>query len=227
MSSASSGIFAERRVRAARLVARLAGAYPHGLSLGLVSRNPFEYLVATVLATQCKDERVNRITPGLFERYPDPAAFAAADYDELLIFVRPTGLGPTKARNLIAIGRILVERYGGAVPATMAELTALPGVARKIANLVLADCHRVVEGVAVDTHVRRISRLLGLTEATDTRKIEQDLMACLEPAYWRTWNNWMVEHGRKVCIAGAPKCDLCPLLSDCPTGAQRVGEATG
>ncbi|AGY59242.1 endonuclease III domain-containing protein [Gloeobacter kilaueensis] len=208
----------ERRARAARLLLRLEAAYPHGLSLGLTSRDPFEYLVATVLATQCKDERVNRITPALFARYPDAAAFAAADEEELLPYVRPTGLGPTKARNLIAIGRILCSRHGGQVPATMAELTALPGVARKIANLVLADCFGIVEGVAVDTHVRRISKLLGLTTSSDPRRIEQDLIACLPRHSWRSWNNLLVEHGRKCCVAGAPRCPVCPLLVDCPGG---------
>lgn len=216
----ATDLLAERKARAARLVAQLAATYPQGLTLGLVSRNPFEYLVATVLATQCRDERVNRITPALFARYPDPEAFARADYDELLPMVRMTGLGPTKARNLIAIGRILTDQYGGAIPKTMAELTALPGVARKIANLVLADCHRIVEGVAVDTHVRRISKLLGLTEETDQRKIELDLMACLAPEHWRSWNNFMVEHGRKLCIAGSPRCAACPLLPDCPGGTR-------
>lgn len=122
-----SAIRQERPARAKRLLVKLKVAYPQGLTLGLASTNPFEYLVATVLATQCKDERVNKITPALFARYPDPAAFAAADYDELLPLVRPTGLGPTKARNLMAIGRLLLERHAGKVPATMAELTALPG----------------------------------------------------------------------------------------------------
>ncbi len=209
-----------RKARAIRLVQRLKVAYPEGLTLGLNSANPFEYMVATVLATQCRDERVNRITPALFARYPDPAAFAAADFDELLPLVRMTGLGPTKARNLIAIGKILSEKYEGQVPKTMAELTALPGVARKIANLVMADCIGVIEGVAVDTHVRRISKLLGLTDETDQRKIELDLMACLPKADWRIWNNFMVEHGRKCCVAGAPNCPACPLLPDCPTGNQ-------
>lgn len=209
-----------RKARAVRLVQRLKVAYPEGLTLGLNSTNPFEYMVATVLATQCRDERVNRITPALFARYPDPAAFAAADFDELLPLVRMTGLGPTKARNLIAIGKILSEKYDGQVPKTMAELTALPGVARKIANLVMADCIGIIEGVAVDTHVRRISKLLGLTDETDQRKIELDLMACLPKEDWRIWNNFMVEHGRKCCVAGAPNCPACPLLPDCLTGNQ-------
>lgn len=207
-----------RKARAVRLITRLKVAYPEGLTLGLNSGNSFEYLVATVLATQCRDERVNRITPALFARYPDPVAFAAADFDELLPYVRMTGLGPTKTRNLIAIGKILSEKYDGQVPKTMAELTALPGVARKIANLVMADCVGVIEGVAVDTHVRRISKLLGLTDETDQRKIELDLMACLPKTDWRIWNNFMVEHGRKCCVAGAPNCPACPLLSDCPAG---------
>jgi endonuclease III len=207
-----------RKARAARLVQRLKVAYPDGLTLGLNSQNSFEYLVATVLATQCKDERVNRITPALFARYPDPAAFAAADFEELLPLVRMTGLGPTKARNLISIGKILSEKYDGQIPQTMAELTTLPGVARKIANLVMADCIGVIEGVAVDTHVRRISKLLGLTDETDQHKIELDLMACLPKEDWRIWNNFMVEHGRKCCVAGAPSCLACPLLPDCPAG---------
>ncbi|MBC8121202.1 MAG: endonuclease III [Gemmatimonadaceae bacterium] len=211
-----------RSLRASRLVSRLEAAYPQGLSLSLESRNPFEYLVATVLATQCRDERVNQITPALFARFPDPFAFATADYEELLGYIRSTGLGPTKTRNLIALSRLLIERHGGLVPATMSELVALPGVARKIANLVLADCHGVVEGVAVDTHVRRISRLLGLTQSADARKIEQDLIECLPRTSWRNWNNYLVEHGRKCCIAGAPRCTQCPLLEDCPTGVTLV-----
>ncbi|BAC88597.1 endonuclease III domain-containing protein [Gloeobacter violaceus] len=219
-----SAIRQERRARAERLLVKLKVAYPRGLTLGLSSTNPFEYLVATVLATQCRDERVNKITPALFARYPDPAAFAAADYEALLPLVRPTGLGPTKARNLTAIGRLLLERHAGKVPATMAELTALPGVARKIANLVLADCHGIVEGVAVDTHVRRISKLLGLTDSTDAAKIERDLMDCLPRDAWRSWNNLMVEHGRQCCVAGAPRCTACPLVEDCPGGRELTAE---
>jgi endonuclease-3 len=169
-----------------------------------------------MLSAQCTDERVNRVTPALFERFPDAAAAAAADAAEVEPFVRSTGFFRNKARNIVAASRLLLERHGGAVPASMEELLQLPGVARKTANVVLAHAFGINAGVTVDTHVRRLSRRLGLTRHDDPRRIETDLMQLVPRAEWENLAIRLIFHGRAVCTARRPDCARCSLADLCP-----------
>lgn len=192
----------------------LARAYPDARIL-LEHRNPFELLVATVLAAQCTDERVNRVTPPLFARYPGPEQFAAAPLPELEEAVRPTGFYRNKARAIRALAKALCERHGGVVPRSMDALTELPGVGRKTAAVVLGGCFGR-SALPVDTHVARVAFRLGLTSSSDPRKIEQDLAKAVpEKIRWQfaTRLGW---HGRQVCVARAPRCSRCGLEPVCP-----------
>lgn len=193
----------------------LGRAYPDARVL-LSYRNPFELLVATVLAAQCTDERVNKVTPGLFRKYPGPKAFAAAAQDEMEEAVRPSGFYRNKAKAVREFSRAIVERHGGTVPKTMEDLTKLPGVGRKTAAIILGACCRNGSALPVDTHVARVAFRLGLTASADPARIERDL-ADVVPAE-RRWEfatrlGW---HGRQVCIARRPRCAACGLLSVCP-----------
>ena len=186
--------------RAPLIFSRLRQAYPV-TPAALTHHNAWELLVATVLAAQCTDARVNQVTPGLFARWADPAALAQASQQELEEVVYPTGFYRNKAKNLIGAARRIQDEYGGAVPATMAQLTSLPGVARKTANIVLSNAFGVHEGVAVDTHVKRLSYRLGLTDSDDPVKIERDLMALFYRKDWGEINHLLVYHGRDTCRA--------------------------
>jgi endonuclease-3 len=177
---------------------------------------PWQLLVATILSAQCTDERVNRVTPALFRKYPDAAAFARADRAELEADIRPTGFFRNKAKSIQGAARKIVEEFGGRVPETMAELITLPGVARKTANIVLSSAFGKAEGIAVDVHVARVSVRLGLSRETVPEKIERDLLALVPKAYWLGFNYWLVNHGRAVCQARKPKCGECRLASLCP-----------
>jgi endonuclease-3 len=205
------------RARAGRIVRKLAQLYPDA-HCALHHDNPLQLLVATILSAQCTDERVNRVTPALFARYPDARAFAAADQSELEKMIQSTGFFRSKAKNIIACCRQLVEQYGGQVPQTMEELVALPGVGRKTANVLLGNAF-AKPGIPVDTHVRRLSRRMGLTEHTDPVKIERDLMALIPRKEWTLFGHRMIFHGRQVCHARKPQCDQCQLAALCP----RVG----
>lgn len=192
----------------------LARAYPDARIL-LDYRNPFELLVATVLAAQCTDERVNRVAPALFRKYPDPRALAAAPAEAVEEAVRTTGFYRNKAKAIRGLSAAILERHGGKVPATMEALAALPGVGRKTASILLGACFGV-DALPVDTHVGRVSFRLGLTSSKDPVRIEQDLSAVVpERKRWEfaTRLGW---HGRKVCVARKPKCPLCGLLPVCP-----------
>ena len=178
--------------------------------------NAYELLVATVLAAQCTDARVNTVTPEFFRRWPDPAALAQAAVGEVETVVHPTGFFRQKAKNLVAAARILVERHGGRIPATMAELTALPGVARKTANIVLSNALGIHVGIAVDTHVRRLSFRLGLTTSENPVIIEKDLMPLFAPDDYGEINHLLVLFGREVCKARNPRCHSCVLADICP-----------
>src|SRR5579875_824441 len=202
------------RTRAGRIVRKLAQLYPDA-HCALHYDNPLQLLVATILSAQCTDERVNRVTPALFARYPDAKAFATAKQAELEKYIQSTGFFRSKAKNIIACCRQLVERYGGEVPQTMEELVTLPGIGRKTANVLLGNLF-AVPGIPVDTHVRRLSWRMGLSEHKDPVKIERDLMALVPRKEWTMFGHRMIFHGRRVCHARKPLCGQCPLAALCP-----------
>jgi endonuclease III len=201
--------------RAIAIAAALAEAYPDaGCSLNY--QDPFELLVATVLSAQCTDERVNRVTPALFDRCPTPQALAAIPQEELERLIRSTGFFRNKAKNLIGAAKVIVEQHGGVLPGTMGELLRLPGVARKTANVVLGNAFGVSEGFVVDTHVARLARRMGLSEQEDPSKIEADLMATFPRETWTALGHRLIHHGRAVCSARKPSCRECPVAELCP-----------
>ena len=186
----------------------------------LAFANPLQILVATILAAQCTDARVNQITPGLFKKYPKAEAFAGADRAELEMEIRPTGFFRNKAKSIIGAAQKIVTDFGGRVPDTMAELITLPGVARKTANIVLSSGYGKAEGIAVDTHVRRLSGRLGLSKQRDPEKIELDLLAIVPKKHWLDFNYMLVNYGRDVCQARKPKCPECLIKHLCPSVKQ-------
>jgi len=190
--------------------------YPD-VECALHHRNAFELLVATILSAQCTDERVNKVTPALFARFPTPAAMAAADRTELEELVRSTGFFHNKAKNIQEAAQRIVDVYGGEVPKTMDELLTLSGVARKTANVVLGVIHRIADGVVVDTHVKRLSGRLGLTTETTPEKIERALMALAPQNEWIDLSQLLIFHGRQVCDARKPRCAVCTLNHLCPS----------
>ncbi|MGC8722513.1 MAG: endonuclease III [Acidobacteriota bacterium] len=194
---------------------RLAEAYPRA-SCSLLHRNAYELLVATVLSAQCTDERVNRVTPPLFACFPDASSLAAADPQELEGMIRSTGCYRNKAKSLLGAARMIVTEHGGEIPGTMEELVRLPGVARKTANVVLGNVFGKSEGVVVDTHVARLAARLGFSSATTAEKIESDLMKEFRREDWVPLSHRLIEHGRRVCAARRPACELCPLEDLCP-----------
>jgi endonuclease-3 len=208
---------AEQRI--GEIVRLLREHYPRTRT-ALEYRNPLEILVATILAAQCTDERVNTVTPALFRKYPDAAHFARADRAELEAEIRPTGFFRNKAKSIIGASRKIVEEFGGRVPATMAELVTLPGVARKTANIVLSAGYGKAEGIAVDTHARRLSGRLGLSRERDPVKIERDLLRIVPREDWIDFNFLLVDHGRALCQARKPKCPECFLRTLCPSATE-------
>lgn len=204
------------RARAVEILTRLKAAWPDA-HCELDHRNPFQLLVATILSAQCTDVRVNMVTPGLFRRFPDARRLAAADPAVVEELVRSTGFYRNKAKSLLGMARALVEHHGGKVPSTMEELRVLPGVGRKTANVVLGNAFGINEGVTVDTHVTRLSRLLRLTRHTDAEKIERDLMALFPRDDWALLSHLLIFHGRRVCIARRPRCAECVLRDICPS----------
>lgn len=205
----------EKTNRAMAVLARLKKRYPEPETM-LDHKNPWELLVATVLAAQCTDARVNTITPELFRRWPDPAALARAPQEELEDVIHAAGFYHSKAKNLIGAAKRVVEAYGGEVPRTLEELVTLPGVARKTANVVLWGGFGINEGLAVDTHVKRLSFRLGLTKNTEPVKIEQDLIKIFPREEWGDVNHRLVWFGRDVCDARRPACSECELYDLCP-----------
>jgi endonuclease-3 len=179
--------------------------------------NPFELLIATILSAQCTDERVNIVTKTLFKKYRTPKDFANADLKGLEQGIKPTGFYHNKAKNIKKCCQMLVEKHHSQVPKTMQELLELPGVARKTANIVLQNAYGIVEGIAVDTHVRRLALGLGLTENDDPNKIEQDLMKLTPKSKWMKLTDLLIFHGRRVCIARKPKCEACVVNKLCPS----------
>jgi endonuclease III len=198
------------------VVARLKAEYPDART-ELDWKNPLELLVATMLSAQTTDVQVNRVTQSLFAKYRTAEDYAHADPTELEEDIRPTGFYRNKARSLRNMAGALVEEHGGAVPGTMQELVALPGVGRKTANVVLGNAFGVDEGIVVDTHVRRVSGRLGLTENKDPVKIEQDLMKIVPGEDWTVFSHLLILHGRRICKARKPDCPNCVLNDICPS----------
>jgi endonuclease-3 len=205
-----------RAERARKIVALLGKHYPDA-TCALAWRNPYQLIVATILSAQCTDARVNLTTPALFERYPDASALARAGIAELEGLVRSTGFYRNKAKSLLGMAKGLVERHGGKVPESMEALVALPGVARKTANVVLGTAFGIADGIVVDTHVIRLANRMGLTREADPVKIERDLMATVPRDRWVAFAHQMTWHGRKVCAARKPQCAACPLAKVCPS----------
>lgn len=208
---------ARRRERARRIARTLADWYPNDTGTALRFHDPFELLVATILAAQCTDERVNQVAPVLFRRFPDAASLAAADPSEVEAAIRPTGFFRAKTRNLLACCQRLVEVHGGEVPVSLEDLTALPGVGRKTANVIRTNCFGL-PGIVVDTHVLRLAGRLGLSDRRDADDVEADLSALLPEAEWSDFCHRLTWLGRRVCAARKPRCDDCRLRPDCPTG---------
>ena len=191
-------------------------AYPDA-ACALDYRNPFELLCATILSAQCTDARVNLVTPVLFARYPTPEALARAKPSEVEEIIRSTGFFRNKTRSLIGMAQALVADFGGRVPQTMEELRKLPGVGRKTANVILGNAYGINDGITVDTHVTRLSRRLGLTRHDDAVKIEFDLMPLFPRDHWALISHLLIFHGRQVCIARRPRCEICVLSDLCPS----------
>jgi endonuclease III len=202
--------------RVSALVRRLEKAYPDA-ECALHHRNPFELLVATILSAQCTDQTVNKATPALFARYSTPRDLAAASREDVETLIHSTGLYHNKAKSIQGAAQMLVDDFGGEVPRAMEDLLKLPGVARKTANVVRGVCFRLADGVVVDTHVRRISRRLGLTKNEDPQKIEHDLMQLLPKSKWIAFSHQVIWHGRRTCDARKPKCEDCTLQQLCPS----------
>ncbi len=204
-----------KKQRAFAILSELKKLYPDA-TCSLNYATAVQLLVATILSAQCTDERVNKVTPELFTKFPDAPALASADREELENLIRSTGFYRNKAKNIQGACHKIVTQFNNKVPQTMEELLQLPGVARKTANVVLAHGFGIIEGVTVDTHVKRLSKRLGLTKNTEPVKIEQDLMKLLPQPDWENYSIRIIYHGRAVCKARKPNCDECQLALLCP-----------
>jgi endonuclease III len=207
---------AVKAARAREILARLRRAYPES-QISLNYGNEFQLAVAVVLSAQCTDAMVNRVTRGLFPRYPDVDAFAQAHVDELAQAIRSTGYYRQKARNIVALARTVRDRHGGRLPRTLDALVALPGIGRKTANVILWNAFGLREGIAVDTHVQRVTRLLRLTSHQTPPHVERDLMDLVPRQAWGDLTHLVIDHGRAVCVARRPRCEQCVLNDLCPS----------
>ncbi len=203
--------------RVAAILDALAKTYP-GVVCALTHRNAFELTIATILSAQTTDVGVNKATPELFRMFPTPKKLAGAPTDEVERLIKTTGFYRAKAKNIQGAARVLVERFGGEVPRTLEEMTELPGVARKTANVVLGSWYGIPSGVVVDTHVLRLSRRLELTRNDDPVKVEQDLMKIIPKERWINFSHELIHHGRQICIARSPRCADCSLETECNSG---------
>ncbi|WP_165068346.1 endonuclease III [Paludisphaera rhizosphaerae] len=201
--------------QARRVVKSLKLAYPEA-TCALVHDGPFQLLVATILSAQCTDARVNMVTPELFRRFPDARSLAAAERGEVEEVIRSTGFFRAKAKNLQGMAAALDEKYGGEVPRNLDALTALPGVGRKTANVVLGTAFGLATGVVVDTHVKRLAYRLGLTTRRDPVQVERDLMAEVPRKEWVDLSHRLIQLGRRSCLARKPRCSTCPMIEICP-----------
>jgi endonuclease-3 len=203
------------------IIAALQKEYPDA-HCALRHSNPLELLIATILSAQCTDERVNIVTASLFRKYRQPQDYLNVDQAELERDIHSTGFFRNKAKNIQGACRVMLERFKGEVPQTMEELLALPGVARKTANVVMGNAFGIASGVVVDTHVSRITQLLQLTTENTPEKIERDLSALVPRKHWIMFPHWIISHGRAVCKARRPACDKCALESLCPSSLLKV-----
>lgn len=208
---------------ATTILQRLQEKYPE-VEAALQWDNPWHLLVSTILSTQCTDKRVNQVTPVFFSRWPTIKSLSEADRSEVENVIRSTGLYRNKARNLVSTAKKLVKDFHTEVPSNMPDLLTLPGVARKTANIVLSQGFAINSGIAVDTHVKRISNRLGLTGSQDQDKVERDLQAVFPQKYWGELNLLFVTFGRDVCTARKPLCHVCPLWDICPTGSGLISQ---
>lgn len=209
----------KKQDRAVEVVAKLRQMYPKA-KCSLDFTNAFELLIATILSAQSTDARVNIVTKSLFRKYPDPQSFASASQVEMERDVKQTGFFRNKAKAVIACSKAIMEKHGGEVPRTMDELTALPGVGRKTANVVLSNALKTPVGIVVDTHVTRVSGRLGFTKSADPVVIEQDLMKLIPQKEWTSFSHRLINHGREICIARKPKCSVCLLNELCPSAEE-------
>ncbi len=205
---------AERKERVDHILAKFDAIFPKA-TCALIHKNPWQLLVATILSAQCTDERVNKVTPGLFKKYSTIEAMANASQDELANDIRSTGFFNNKARSLIGAAKKIMADYKGKVPRSMEELLTVPGAARKTANVVLGTAYGIPVGVVVDTHVQRISQRLDLTRNNEPVKIEQDLMKIIPQDRWILFAHQVIHFGRQICVARKPRCASCPLDSVC------------
>lgn len=201
--------------RGQRIYRRLEEEFPQA-KCALLHDNPFELLIATILSAQCTDERVNMTTPALFKKYPTPRKMASAKQDDIEKLIRSCGFYRNKAKSIRGAAMAIVEDHGGKVPDTMDELLKLPGVARKTANVVLGNAFGINVGMVVDTHIKRLSYRMGLTDHTDPVKVERDLMQLFPAEQWTMLSHLLIWHGRRTCSARKPDCDHCPVADDCP-----------
>jgi len=206
----------DRKTAISETIKRLEKEHPDA-KIALNYSNPLELLIATILSAQCTDKRVNMVTKALFKKYRTAQDYAKTDLKKLEEEIRSTGFYHNKAKNIKNCCQMLVEKFNGQVPKTMDELLQLPGVARKTANIVLAGAYGVIEGIAVDTHVRRVSRRLGLTDNEDPDKIEKDLMQIVPRKSWAKITDLLIFHGRRICMAKHPNCAGCALKDFCPS----------
>ncbi len=204
-----------RKRRARRMYRVLRGTYPDA-ECELDFTDPFELLVATILSAQCTDARVNMVTPGLFSRYPEPAALAAAQREDIERIIASTGFFRNKAASLQGMATAVCERFGGQIPGSLADLVTLPGVGRKTANVVLGNAFGV-PGITVDTHFGRLARRMGWTEQTDPGKVEADVAALFDKSDWTMLSHVLIWHGRRRCHARRPACGACPVAAWCPS----------
>jgi endonuclease-3 len=211
--------------QAMAIAEKLAEQLPNAV-VELDHHNAYQLLVATILAAQSSDKQINLITPAVFAKYPDPAALAAADQVELETMIHSSGFFRNKAKHLIGMARAVVERHGGEIPRTMKELCALPGVARKTANVVLGSAMGIAEGIVVDLHVSRLAPRLRLSMQTDPVKIEQDLIRLLPREQWIPFAHRLIWHGRRICVPQKPDCEHCILAPLCPSAGSTFVTAT-
>ncbi len=204
-----------KKARVKQILDILKPLYPNPTT-ELTHKTPFQLLIATILSAQCTDTRVNKVTKTLFQKYKTPRDFAQAGQKQLEHDIHSTGFYRNKAKHIIASSKIITEKYSAQVPRTMQQLTTLPGVARKTANVVLSEAYSINEGIAVDTHVARLSKRLGLSQEKYPKNIEKDLMKITPKNKWRTLSNLLIFHGRKTCHARNPKCPACALNKICP-----------
>jgi len=206
----------EEKDRIQKVLEILENTYPDA-HIALKSRTPFQLLVTVILSAQCTDVRVNKVTPALFERFPDVKSMSEAPIEELENLIRSTGFFRNKAKNIKAASRLILERFGGKIPRTMKDMLTLPGVARKTANIVLYNAYGVIAGIAVDTHVKRLAKRLGMTNEVNAVKIERDLMAIVPRENWGKISYVLINHGRQICTARKPRCPECPVRDICPS----------